>query len=85
MLGKLSSLVSYWKVLEVYTLKRFPSNKLPMFGMVFTYLWLTYTFYATMRDNRTAQLKLQRIKRESRSLQEWAFNDSAEACKWTWK
>ncbi len=76
MFGKLSSFVSYWKVLEVYTLKRFPSNKLPVFGMVFTYLSLYYFVHRQYRDNVTHMLKQKREKLENRTLSEWTFNNS---------
>jgi hypothetical protein len=76
MFGKLASLVSYWKVLEVYTLKRFPSNKLPVFGMVFTYLSLYYFIHRQYRDNKTLMLKQQREKLENRSLADWSFNNT---------
>lgn len=84
MFGKLSSFVSYWKVLEVYTLKRFPSNKLPVFGMVFTYLSLYYFIHRQNRDNVTHMLKLKREKLENRSLSEWSFNNS-KICNSGWK
>ena len=76
MFGKLASLVSYWKVLEVYTLKRFPSNKLPLFGMVFTYLSLYYILHRQNRDSKTAMLKSQREVLENKSLADWSFNDT---------
>ena len=76
MFGKLASLVSYWKVLEVYTLKRFPSNKLPLFGMVFTYLSLYYILYRQNRDSKTIMLKSQREVLENKSLADWSFNDT---------
>ncbi len=78
MFGKLSSLLSYWKVLEVYTLKRFPSNKLPVFGMVFTYLTLYYTLHKQIRDGRTSTLKHKREEIESRSLSQWSFNTNSK-------
>jgi len=78
MLGKLSSLVSYWKVLEVYTLKRFPSNKLPIFGMVFTYISLYYMLHKQVRDGKTTSMKRERLERENKSCQEWKFNTVSE-------
>ncbi len=76
MLGKLSSLVSYWKVLEVYTLKRFPSNKLPLFGMVSTYLLIAYMFHSTIRDARLEQLRTKRTLSQEKKIKDnqWSFN-----------
>jgi hypothetical protein len=76
MLGKISSLLSYWKVLEVYTLKRFPSSKLPLFGMVSTYLFLYYNFNSINRQNSISILKKEREALENRCLSEWTFNSS---------
>ena len=67
MLGKLSSLLSYWKVLEVYVCKRFPSNKLPVFGMVFTYFAFAY-LYSRFRYT----LHLSNCSQESNN--NWNFN-----------
>jgi hypothetical protein len=84
MFGKLASLVSYWKVLEVYTLKRFPSNKLPVFGMVFTYLSLSYILHRQFRDDKTRMLKRNRETLENKSLADWSFNDT-QSCSSCWK
>lgn len=76
MLGKLSSLVSYWKVLEVYLCKRFPSNKLPVFGMVFTYM----AFY--MLATRWRILKQFYLQQEGLDYSEnsWNFNIQEAKC-----
>jgi hypothetical protein len=37
MFGKLSLFINYLKVFEVYTVKRFPTNKLPLAGLITAY------------------------------------------------
>jgi hypothetical protein len=79
MIGKLGSLLSYWKCLEVYTLKRFPSNKLPMFGMIFTYFGLFLMMKSLSLNVKTRELLKNRLVSEKNSS--LGFNDSTvESC-----
>ncbi len=86
MFGKLSSLVSYWKVLEVYLLKRFPSNKLPIFGMTFTYLTIYLAYKQSSLYAATNGLRSARQAEEKLLESHWRFNinraSSCQQCDW---
>ncbi len=77
MLGKFSSFVSYWKCLEVYLVKRFPSNKLPMFGMVFTYFTFFY-FYSRFRSSREYLMNMKCLPGNENT---WNFTEVEEVKK----
>jgi hypothetical protein len=54
MFGKLSSIVNYMKCLEVYTVKRYPSTKLPLIGLVTTYfvaMMISRTYVIRQAEN----------------------------------
>jgi hypothetical protein len=57
MFGKLTSALSWWKCLEVYTVKRYPGAKLPLWGMVGSYLALYYLLSRFALNHRTKSLK----------------------------
>ena len=76
MLGKLSSLLSYWKVLEVYTLKRFPSNKVPLFGMVLTNFILVQFIYSYIQCFKIEELRNQRKILTDQKVKDWQFNST---------
>jgi hypothetical protein len=69
MLGKLSSFLSYFKVLEVYVIKRFPSNKAPLFGMIVTYMGVYFIFTRMWLNFQTRKLQMLRAKQNGDSLQ----------------
>ncbi len=52
MFGKLSPFLTYLKVFDVYIVKRFPSNKLPIIGMIFTY----FAFYQFLKTYTRASV-----------------------------
>lgn len=67
MLGKTSSLISYIKNLEVYVIKRYPSNKLPMFGIIFTYLTAFYILNRMSLTMKINYLKNMRLAKDGKS------------------
>lgn len=79
MFGKIAALISYTKNLEVYLIKRFPSTKIPVAGMIFTYLATFYLINRWALMHRTSNL---RYIRENQSTNEcncpvpglWSFN-----------
>lgn len=74
MFGKISILLTYPKVLDVYIVKRFPSNKLPMTGLVFAY-FAAFLFIKTYsRETITDSLDyLNCSKCDKRELGKWEF------------
>jgi hypothetical protein len=50
MFGKLSVFVNYIRVFDVYIVKRFPSNKLPVAGLIMTYLFAYQCLKTYSRD-----------------------------------
>jgi hypothetical protein len=61
MFGKLASVLAYFKALEVYVVKRYPTAKLPIWGMVFTYAgiyFLASRYILCHKTNRLRQLRL---------------------------
>ena len=57
MFGKIAALISYTKNLEVYLIKRFPSTKIPVAGMMFTYLASFAILYRWALIHRTKNLR----------------------------
>lgn len=74
MLGKLINFINYWKALEVYIIKRFPSNKIPVFGTVATYLGLYYLFNRWELTRRTQILRQMRENSECKSWN-WGYSN----------
>ena len=74
MLGKLSLFINYLKVFEVYIVKRFPSTKLPMIGMVFTY-FAAFHFMKTYMRIPILQLYYRNdlIEKNKNKLGKWNF------------
>jgi hypothetical protein len=66
MLGKLTTFVTYWKCLEVYIIKRFPSTKIPVMGMVVTYLTLYFMYRRWKLSNQIIALQHYRKDNEAR-------------------
>ncbi len=79
MFGKISSIVFYIKNFEVYLIKRFPSTKVSVSGMVVTYLAAFYLLSRWSLIHRTNNL---RKIRENQNTNEcdcpfprlWSFN-----------
>jgi len=54
MFGKISAILNYMKIWDVYIIKRFPSNRISLWGMGFSYLvifWAMKRFMLFRREN----------------------------------
>jgi hypothetical protein len=79
MFGKIAAIVSYLKNLEVYLIKRFPSTKVSVPGMMLTYL---ATFYLISRWSLIHRTNNLRSIRQNKNTNEsncpfpglWSFN-----------
>jgi hypothetical protein len=74
MLGKVSILLNYFKALEVYIVKRYPTNKIPLAGLVTTYFltlmfWRTYSRPFFLND----MPYLLGLKKEAQKVGQWKF------------
>ncbi len=81
MFGKLSALVSYMKIWDVYIIKRFPSNKLSIWGMILSYSMIAYMINRSLISHRTNSLR--RLRKNSSDESEqcpihkfWSFNSA---------
>ncbi len=79
MFGKLSTIVSYQKIWDVYIIKRFPSNKLSIWGMILSYSLVTWMFYRCMLSHRIKSLRrLKQINKDDWQKcpisRFWSFN-----------
>lgn len=79
MFGKLSCIVSYMKIWDVYIVKRFPSNKLSIWGMILSYSIIAYMFNRIILNHRMNSL--QRLRKMNRDdwkkcpiSRFWSFN-----------
>lgn len=61
MLGKVASVASYFKCLEVYIIKRYPGAKLPLWAMVATYCFTYFYLSRWVLWHRTRKLKQLRL------------------------
>jgi hypothetical protein len=62
MFGKLSAIANYQKIWDVYIVKRFPSNRISMWGMGFSYLvalWFAQRMLISHREKSLKRLRLQ--------------------------
>ncbi len=74
MFGKFSPFLTYLKVFDVYIVKRFPSNKLPMLGLIFTYFACYHIFKTYSRDSLlTIYYRKHMTKKSQERLGRWNF------------
>lgn len=60
MFGKLAAITSYMKIWDVYLIKRFPSNKLSIWGMMLSYSLCAWFFTRVLLTHRTNSLRKMR-------------------------
>jgi len=79
MFGKLSTIVSYMKIWDVYIIKRFPSNKLSIWGMLLSYSMIAWFLNKCLINHRTRSLQKLRQMNKSEWVKcpitrFWSFN-----------
>ena len=60
MFGKISAIVNYQKIWDVYIVKRFPSNRISVWGMAFSYslaFWMMHRMLTLHRSNSLKRLR----------------------------
>ena len=75
MFGKISSVINYFKVFDVYIVKRFPTNKIPLAGLIATY-FTTYLFIRIyFRDSLAnfPNFKSLLMKKNQNTTGQWLF------------
>jgi hypothetical protein len=76
MFGKISSILYYFKVFDVYIVKRFPTNKLPLAGLIATYFSTYLLIRIYFRDGllNFPNTKALFIKKKEINTGKWQFN-----------
>lgn len=67
MFGKISTLINYMKIWDVYIVKRFPSAKISLWGMGFSYLAIYFAMQRMILSHRYSSLKRNRTMKK----QDW--------------
>lgn len=65
MFGKVSALVNYMKIWDVYIVKRFPSNRISLWGMGFSYFLLYWAMQRMILIHRENSLRRLRSVKKS--------------------
>jgi hypothetical protein len=60
MFGKLSAFINYMKIWDVYLVKRFPSNRMSLWGVGLSYMIIYFTFQRMVLIGKEYSLKRSR-------------------------
>lgn len=61
MLGKISILTNFLNSFKIYFIRRYPTNKLPITGMIFSSIFVSYLSYRMCLNSRIKKLRTERL------------------------
>ena len=61
MLGKFTTILSFVQSLKIYLIRRYPSNKLPLTGIIFSSYLLSFIAYRACLNGRIRKLRSERL------------------------